>query len=163
MFTVKRILVPIDYTDVSRMALSAAIQFADLHDAHMVVLHVQEGLSKELHKRLVTAPNESVIEKGIAADERALMEAIELEFQRAETAGFHFESRGVTAHISGGDWFEVAMQIIEDEKIDLVFSGTHGPKGIKGMLLGSVTEKLVAKAPCSVFVVKPQGYPYLRD
>jgi nucleotide-binding universal stress UspA family protein len=30
-------------------------------------------------------------------------------------------------------------------------------------LTGSMSEKLVRKAPCSVYVVKPQGYPYLRD
>ena len=58
--------------------------------------------------------------------------------------------------------FEIT-ELIEDEEIDLVVSGTHGGHGLKGWLLGSTTEQLVRKSSCSVFVVKPQGYPYLRD
>ena len=51
----------------------------------------------------------------------------------------------------------------EAEDADLVIVGSSGAGSITRFLLGSVTEQLVARAPCSVFVVKPQGYPYLRD
>ena len=47
-------------------------------------------------------------------------------------------------------------------EIDLLVTGTHGRKGL-GILTGSVSEKLVARSPCSVLVVKPFGFPYLRD
>lgn len=53
--------------------------------------------------------------------------------------------------------------MVDEHELDLIISGTHGPKGLKGFLMGSTTEQLVAKATCSVFVIKPKGYPYLRD
>ena len=65
--------------------------------------------------------------------------------------------------ISGGDPVGVALQTIDAEGVDLVVMGTHGPQGLKGMILGSTAEQLVKRAGCSVFVVKPTGLPYLRD
>jgi nucleotide-binding universal stress UspA family protein len=163
MFTVTRILVPIDFSDVSRAALSAAIQLADRHNAHLYVLHVQTNLSKDLQKRLVSAPNESVIEKGIAAGELNLMNMIEREYVNAEKSGLFLRDVPITVQISGGDVLEVVLQMVEDDRIDLIVAGTHGPKGIKGIFSATKTEKLVHRAACSVFVVKPAGYPYLRD
>ena len=163
MFTVDRILVPIDFSDVSRAALSAAIQLADRHNAHLYVLHVQTNLQRDLHKRLNSAPNESVIEKGIAAGELNLMNMIEREYLTAEKSGLYLRDVPITVQISGGDILDAVLQMVEDDRIDLIVAGTHGPKGLKGIFSATKTEKLVHKAPCSVFVVKPAGYPYLRD
>ena len=163
MFTVHRILVPIDFSDVSRAALSAAIQLADRHNAHLYVLHVQTNLQRDLHKRLNSAPNESVIEKGIAAGELNLMNMIEREYLNAEKSGLYLRDVPITVQISGGDILDAVLQMVEDDRIDLIVAGTHGPKGLKGIFSATKTEKLVHKAPCSVFVVKPAGYPYLRD
>jgi len=163
MFAVKRILVPLDYTEVARAALSAAIQMADRHGAELFVLHVQKDLGKEVQKRIVSNPNESVLLKGIAADEKNISEAVEMEYQRCENAGIYLNPAKITIHISGGDWADVAINMVDSDEIDCIVAGTHGPKGLKGLIMGSMTEKLVAKATCSVFVVKPAGYPYLRD
>ena len=62
-----------------------------------------------------------------------------------------------------GDWLEVTMGLIDEHELDVIVTGTHGGKGLKGFLLGSMSEQLVRRASCSVFVVKPQGFPYLRD
>jgi len=163
MFAVKRILVPVDYSDVSSAALSAAIQLADRHDAKIFVLHVQKDLDKALQRRIVTNPNESLLEKGIASDEMEIMKAVELEYQRAESEGKFLKHVEIEAHVSGGEWTEVMLQMVADEEIDLIICGTHGPKGLKGLFLGTMADQLVAKASCSVWVVKPSGYPYLRD
>jgi len=163
MFSVKRILVPIDFSEVSRAALSAGMQMANQHSAELYILHVEAGMDKALKARLVSAPNDSVIDDTIDKDEANINAAIELEHQRAKTAGNPIKPVSTHIQVSGGDWLEVALQMVQDEEIDLVVSGTHGPKGLKGLLTGSVTEKLVHRAVCSVLVVKPQGYPYLRD
>jgi nucleotide-binding universal stress UspA family protein len=163
MFTVSRILVPIDFSDVSRAALSAAVQLADRHNAHLYVLHVQSNLDKDLQKRLTSAPNSSVIEKGIAAGELNLMNMIEREYVNAEKNGLYLRDVPITVQISGGDVLEVVLQMVEDDRIDLIVAGTHGPRGLKGIFSATKTEKLVHRASCSVFVVKAAGYPYLRD
>lgn len=163
MYKVENILVPIDYSEVSRAAVSMAIQVADRHDATIYLLHVQKDLDRQLKQRIVTAPNENVLSDVIDADEKQLLELLNLEYTRCNKAGHELKRAPVHLIVSGGEWLDVALRIIEDEEIDVVMSGTHGPQGIKGFLLGSVTEQLVARSTCSVFVVKPQGYPYLRD
>ena len=160
---IKRILVPLDFSEVSRAALSAGLQLAASNDAKLCVLHVVKDLAKELHKRLVSAPNDSVVEDGIQDSERNILDAVQLEYTRAEQAGHPIKTVPLNMYVSGGDWLEVCLRMIEEEEIDVVVSGTHGGKGIKGFLMGSTTEQLVRKSSCSVFVVKPQGFPYLRD
>lgn len=163
MYTVKKILVPTDYSEVSRAALSVALQVADRHDAEIYLLHVQEEVARELRKRIVTMPDEDLLEKQIDDDEKSMRQMIEVEYKRARYAGFELKRVPIHLRVTGGDWLEVALELIEEEMIDLVVSGTHGPQGLKSFLLGTVTEQLVHRATCSVFVVKPPGYPYLRD
>ncbi len=160
---IKRILVPLDFSEVSRAALSIGLQLAASNDAKLFVLHVVKDLAKELQKRLVSAPNDSVIEDGIKDNERNILDAVQLEYSRASQADRPLKTVPLNMYVTGGDWLEVCLRMIEDDEIDLVVSGTHGGKGIKGFLLGSTTEQLVRKASCSIYVVKPQGFPYLRD
>ena len=159
----KRILVPTDFSEVSRAALSMGLQLASDNDAQLFVLHVVKDMDRELKKRLVSAPNESVIDDAIAKSERAILDAVELEKNRADEANKNIKAVPLKMLVTGGDWLEVAMRLIDEHEIDLVVTGTHGWKGLKGFLLGSMSEQLVRRATCSVFVVKPQGYPYLRD
>ena len=42
----------------------------------------------------------------------------------------------------------------KQQNVDCIVVGTHGRTGLKHMLLGSVAEKVVRHAPCSVFVVR---------
>ena len=51
----KRILVPIDFSEVSHAALSTALQLASDNDAKLFVLHVVKDMDRELKKRLVSA------------------------------------------------------------------------------------------------------------
>ncbi len=164
MYTVKRILVPLDYSDISREALNAALQIASLHGAKVFLLQVEENLDKELKERILTAPNETVIEDTIQQGEQALLEAVKLERRRCAEAGHPLPDIEVDVRVSGGDVVEECLNIIRDFEIDLLVTGTHGrDKGLLGMLRGSNSEKLVERAPCSVMVIKPPGYPYLRD
>ena len=51
--------------------------------------------------------------------------------------------------------------VIEDEAeradVDLIVIGTHGLSGLKHLLLGSIAERVVQKAPCPVLTVKTRG------
>jgi len=160
---IKRILVPIDFSDVSRAALSMGLQLSNDYGANLYVLHVVKDMDRELKKRLVSAPNDSVIEDNIKDNEKNILEAVELEYTRARKSGKTLQSVPLKMFVTGGEWLDVTLKLIDEHEVDLVVSGTHGGKGIKGFLLGSMSEQLVRKAPCSVFVVKPQGFPYLRD
>jgi universal stress protein A len=159
MYTVNRILVPMDFTEISRAALSVAMQFADRHEAKLYLLHVEKELAVDMKRRIVDAPRGNVIEENVNFHEKHLQEALALEHERAEKAGKKLKDTETELIVSGGSWLDIALQLVTEEEIDLVVSGTHGPKGLSGFLLGSVTEQLVHKAPCSVFVVKADAYP----
>jgi len=160
---IKKILVPTDFSEVSRAALSMALQLASDNDAQLFVLHVVKDMDRELKKRLVSAPNDDVIEAAITKGERDILDAVELEKNRAQEANKQIKAVPLKMLVTGGDWLDVTLGLIDEHELDLIVTGTHGGKGLKGFLLGSMSEQLVRKASCSVFVVKPQGFPYLRD
>ena len=163
MWRCSKILVPVDFSDTARAAISAALQIAADHDAEVILVHVEEGMDKELRKRIYSAPNDTVIEDTMVYAEQALKDAANLELQRAAEAGDPLPGVKIRTEVVGGDWLEVVLNWIEEYDVDLVISGTHGRKGgVKG-IFSSTSEKLVTRATCSVMVVKPQGFPYLRD
>ncbi len=163
MFSHKKILVPFDFSDVSRAALSLALQQAHSYDGEVHVLFADPKLDKDLKKRLVTAPNDTVIEDSIAQNEQAIFQAAELEYQRAVEAGHPLKPCKVIPHLTGGSYYDTCMNFVQELGIDAIIVGTHGRVGFIEALRGTETEAMVKDAPCSVFVVKPQGFPYLTD
>jgi universal stress protein E len=62
------------------------------------------------------------------------------------------EARGIL--VPGQGWFEIVRQVQHDGH-DLVVVGTHDPRGLKRLLLGSTARKLLHDCPCPVWVCKP--------
>ena len=149
MFKIHRILVPVDFSEVADAAISVALQLAHVHpDAELVALHIRAGLDRDLRTRIETHPHDSTIMNAIEEDEASLRAVVERELARATEAGQALRSPTLRCYVSGGDWLDVCLQIIDDQQIDTVVVGTHGgPGGIKGALLGSASERLVHKAP----------------
>ena len=57
-----------------------------------------------------------------------------------------------------GDPAEEILRYAADAGTDLIVLGTHGRTGLERLLMGSVAEKVMRDAPCSVLVVKlPRG------
>lgn len=165
MYTAKIILVPVDFSDTARAAISVALQMADRNpDARLILLHVDKSLKSGMQDMLAQESEPRVLESEIAQREAGVLEAVQLELDRAAKVGHPLDNPKLDVRITSGDWLDVALQIIQDEKVNLVVAATHGGEGgLKGMLLGSLTERLVHKAPCSVFVVRAEGFPYLTD
>ena len=55
-----------------------------------------------------------------------------------------------------GELWDVISTVIDSSKVDLVIAGTHGRKGLKKMVLGSVAEKIYRQAKCPVLTVRPE-------
>jgi nucleotide-binding universal stress UspA family protein len=163
MYTARKLLVPVDFSDVSRVAISAALQIAADHGGSVNLLYVEGGMDRDLKRRLDSAPQDSVIEDTIRLNEESLKDAAELEMQHCMEVGAPLPPVPIGVYVTGGDWLEQILEHVRTLEIDLVVTGTHGRKGVKGILTGSISEKLVTRSPCSVLVVKPFGFPYLRD
>lgn len=167
MYQVKTIVVPVDFSDLSRAAISAALQLAAQNadqGCRIIPLHVSADLDKKLQREIVENPDDHDLGDTIARDEKALMDAIELERSRLAEGGRSLPEIAVQPRVSGGDWVEVALQVIDEEQVDVIVAATHGgPSGVRGWLFGSATERLVHHSTCSVWVVKPKGFPYVRN
>jgi nucleotide-binding universal stress UspA family protein len=163
MFTIAKILVPFDGSDTSRAAVSLALQLAHIHSSQLHMLTVQARLDKVMKKRLVTAPHGTAVERAIRDREGKLEAAVRLELERARDAGQTWSHPTLFTHVSGGSWKVVVRNLVEEHEIDTIIVGTHGRQGLLEAFWGTDTEEWVRRSPCSVLVVKPQGYPYLRD
>ena len=160
----KRLLVPVDYSDVSHAALGAALKVASTMSAEVWLLSVEEGLEEDIKDRIISAPDGTVVEDRIREGERALLDAAKVEVERWAAAGRPLPKVPLQTRVTGGQWVEVILGMVDELQVDLVVIGTHGrEKGVKGLFSATISEKLVSKAPCSVMVVKPAGFPYLRD
>jgi nucleotide-binding universal stress UspA family protein len=70
------------------------------------------------------------------------------------------ELRLVTALRTGSAFVEI-VRYAREEEIDLLVMGTHGRGAIAHMLLGSVAERVVRKAPCPVLTVRQRPHEFV--
>jgi nucleotide-binding universal stress UspA family protein len=66
-----------------------------------------------------------------------------------------------TILVPGHGWFEIIRQV-QQHRHDLVVVGTHDPRGLKRLLLGSTARKLLHECPCPVWVSKPGSESFPR-
>jgi nucleotide-binding universal stress UspA family protein len=160
MIEIHRILCPIDFSDESRHALAHATAVARWSGAAVTLLHVS-------HPEAFTNPPLLFDElpRGAAMIDSALR-AAEDEMpkwsQSVTAAGVNVETL-----IERGSPVRHILERAAALPADLVVMGTHGRSGFERLVLGSVTEKVLRKAPCPVMVVPPPAVsagklPYTR-
>ena len=66
----------------------------------------------------------------------------------------------VRATAQGTPFLEI-IRYAKEKDIDMIVMGTHGRSGLVHMLMGSVAEKVVRKAPCPVLTVRPEGHKFV--
>jgi nucleotide-binding universal stress UspA family protein len=147
MIAVDRILCPVDFSDVSRRALEHAAALGRRQGARVVAVHVAPAVA--------TAPVAPAPVPGAAvapSPEERRTRARELE----ELASSIRASGGeVEARSREGDVVRSVLDEAESLGADLIVMGTHGKGGFERLVLGSVAEKVVRKAPCPVLTVSP--------
>lgn len=168
MFHAHNVLVPMDLTHLNRQALTVALRALPADGSgggtlHLV--HTLRGLEPALKRRIVSAPEDTVIEDSISSDEIALLEVVEQAQAELMALGEPRRYVDVVPHVVAADLATACLDLCDDPDtdIDLIVAGTHGRVGLSASWKPTVTERLVQDAPCSVVVVKPAGYPILRD
>jgi nucleotide-binding universal stress UspA family protein len=148
---VRKILVPVDYSEGSAHALECATSIAEWLGAELEVVHVWDRPAYVSTEVLVRMPEGSL---------RPLGELIRLNAE-AEMATFlanHLRrNEGSTVlpphYLISGEPAASLVAELERGRHDLVVVGTHGRTGLKHLLLGSVADKLVRFAPVPVLTV----------
>jgi nucleotide-binding universal stress UspA family protein len=135
--------------DTSRRALEAARDLTKgLADGELHVVHVIPPLRGPLGPGDFASGAEVEL---LQAIERASKELGEV----CADAQKGIPAR-VQGHVRVGDADREIVQLASDIAADLVVVGTHGRSGIERVLLGSVAEQVVRRAPCAVLTVKPK-------
>jgi len=154
MIDLHRILVPTDFSKHSENALAYAAAFAEKFDAELFLLHVVQDLALFVPEALTAAPPVTPpVEQLTAAVREALDRLIDSNHLRRFTV--HAEVR------EGSPFYEV-VRFAEEQEIDLIIMGTHGRAGLVHVLLGSVAEKVVRKAPCPVLTVRHPEHEFVH-
>jgi universal stress protein A len=138
----KTILVPTDFSDYADQALEYAAALAARLDAKIHLVHA------------ITVPLNGVREMSHSS---TLIESATKEAQAAlDERASRYRDRVAMApvRVEIGDAREVIDQVAEKIGADLIAMGTHGRRGVKRVLLGSVAESVVRSAPCPVLTIR---------
>ncbi|HYG36518.1 MAG TPA: universal stress protein [Clostridia bacterium] len=145
-FSLKRILVPVDFSECSKKALAYAVPFARQFKAELVLINV-------LSPYPVT-PEMAPI--GVEDFEGAAIEMEKVRELVGEGVAVKTLLRKGSPHL---EIFEAAKEL----EADLIILATHGRTGLAHLLLGSTTEKVVRQAPCPVLVVREKQHEFVTE
>lgn len=141
----KNILVPVDFSDCSRKALRYAVPLASFHKAVITLLYVADpGYSGGVYGGVDYA----YLERGGREDS-------ERELAKLAQEQIPDDVSAVTL-VKIGSASEEIVEAATELPADLIVIATHGRTGLKHVLLGSVAEHVVQRAPCPVLVVREQ-------
>ena len=139
----KKILVPIDFSEHSEYALEVAAQLARKYNAEIVALHMM-GLS------------EAVLTKD---ESNEVMEAMfYLQLAKKRFTEFldkdYLNGINVQSTVQNYKIFSEIDKVAQDYEVDLIVMGSHGSSGLRDVFVGSNTEKVVRSSSVPVLVIK---------
>ena len=153
MIQLRRILFPTDFSDNARAALPYACAFAEQFGAELHILNVMYEMAQVVPETgtFFTTPV-SNIDEVRESTERALAKLPGPERKNVANV--------VRATVPGTPFLEI-IRYAKEHDVDLIVMGTHGRSGLAHVLLGSVAERVVRKAPCPVLSVRPEGHKFV--
>lgn len=141
----KKILVPSDFSAHSQEALRAAADLATRYEGSVTIVHAYEPVAYPLPEGYVVftatqlADMQTEFDKQLAVAKR---DAIAAGAQQVDTK-----------QLMGNPAYEI-VEYAKQHGFDIIVMGTHGRRGLKHALLGSVAERVLRTAPCPVLIVK---------
>lgn len=147
MISIRRILVPTDFSDCATKAVRYAVELADKFGAELILLHVVPDTVLALPDAVMPTP-------APAQELQALQEAGKAGLANL-VASLKLEGRNVRTESRIGSPEQEITAAATDLGADLICVSTHGRDGLSRVFLGSVAEQLVRHAPCPVLTVRP--------
>ncbi len=140
----RRILVPLDFSENSRAVLEWAAHLAEEHGSEMVLLHAYH-LPVEFQQ----------LEGAYLPEDFWANVRNETEQTLARYAE-EVRERGLAVETIAREGYPATVieEEAERQRADLIVIGTRGLSGLKHLLLGSIAERVVQRAPCPVLTVK---------
>jgi nucleotide-binding universal stress UspA family protein len=141
---VERILVPLDFSDHAEPVLEWAAHLAEEHGSRVLLLHVYHLPVEFQQLEGAYLPPDFWANVKSEAEGHLASYA-----ERLRERGLEVETL-----VREGYPATVIVDEADSQRSDLIVIGTHGHTGLKHLLLGSIAERVVQKAPCPVLTVK---------
>jgi nucleotide-binding universal stress UspA family protein len=140
---IDRMLVPVDFSDVTTTLAERATALAAAYDAAVDLVHVVEPMPS------VTTMGEGWVGPELIPQ---LVDQAGKELERlAEAVGAEVP---VATHVSQGPPASAILDTAADRESDLIAMASHGRTGLERVMLGSVTARVVRRAECPVVTLR---------
>jgi nucleotide-binding universal stress UspA family protein len=143
---IKKIMLPIDFSEGSKKLLKFATYFAEKFGSTILIVSVVEFQSAYSYYDFDPLDKIATLKEDVMDYAQKQMDRF-LEVNRDQLT-VPFESSLLTGRAA-----EELISYAEDERVDMIIIGTHGYKGLDRMLFGSVAEKVIKLAPCPTLTV----------
>ncbi|GBC61485.1 universal stress protein [Desulfonema ishimotonii] len=142
----KKILFPCDLTENSVKIMHYTLSLAEKYDSRICLLHVVRNLRDwgELYVPYFS----------LEFDQERLLESADKALDKLFGSVLR-EKPNISKRIVFGEAADEILKMTESDNIDLVVMGTHGRKGLKQTIFGSVANDIVKNSPVPVLVVNP--------
>ncbi|WP_052811323.1 universal stress protein [Pandoraea vervacti] len=145
----QRILVAMDPSDTAQHALQAAIRFALADDVMRVVHVIDEPLGSYSATQAPWADWQAARERWICEGQKLLSDA----YTALQDAGIQADTRSIELRAWGGTVAGAVLREAQRWRADLLVLGTHGRRGARRLLLGSVAEEVLRKSRRPVMLI----------
>lgn len=152
-YPINRILVPIDFSEYSKPAISFSKDLAKIFNSELILVHVVEPI--------LYPPDFSMGQVALPPLTIDVDSAAKEELQRLIKNEIGDEFKASSIIRTGKPFVEIVDAAIELD-IDLIVISSHGRTGVEHILFGSTADKVVQKAPCPVLTVRDplKGFKY---
>ncbi len=150
MIKLKHILHPTDFSDNSSLALKYACSLAKQFEAELHLINVVQNTTFGVPP----VP-------GVPADfYQQQTQYADLELASFPDKVVKFDG-SLTRELCEGVPFVEIIRYAKEKEIDMIVMGTHGYSGLQHLIMGSVAENVVRKAPCPVLTVHPEDFKFV--
>jgi nucleotide-binding universal stress UspA family protein len=154
-FAPSRVLCPVDYSDLSSLALKYAAAAAHEYGAELIVLH---AATFELPRYFVQSEMTRLAHELRAARSAA---GNLLSHHVNEVLGKAVERLGIGYEVLDTHPLDAILDTAEKKNVGLIVLGTHGYSGVKRLVLGSVAENVMRNATSPVFLVRQKEHEFI--
>jgi universal stress protein E len=156
---IREIAVATDLSDASIPVMHAAVKAARALNARLYILHVLEQ-DKLSHLQMAGVSEEEIA----ACQQRLRLDAEARLHEQLARTDYRTIQQGLKVEIVVGSPDHAIGAFVTANEVDLLVIGTHGRRGLEGLLLGNTAERILPSIHASLLAVKPDGFvsPYAK-
>ena len=148
----KRLLVPVDFSETSKKAFQYALRFAEQFTCEITLLNVVEPVTPMVGAPLAVEALPVAGDEFSAAEKNLAMLAAESHLNGAHS---------VNSTVRIGHAPHEITKAAKDLDVDLIIIATHGYTSWRHLCIGSTAERVVRTAPCPVLVVREKEHEFI--